>query len=147
MFAGELASVSGKANAKATSAERPAGLTPDPIVAGIKSAARAHEVLIRSTVFEGYLQRNKLAEKPADNIAGRQQKAGWRELCSYMAAYFAAHQRDRTTETLKISQAKDDILEAAKQGGVSDLPTADTLKEQIAKAKTLLDGGVFKLKT
>ena len=64
-----------------------------------------------------------------------------------MAAYFAAHQRDRATESLKVDQAKDDILDAAENGGVADLPAADTIKEQISKAKNLLESGVFKLKT
>ena len=64
-----------------------------------------------------------------------------------MAAYFAAHYRDRGTEPLKIEQAKFDILELAKNGGVSDLPTADTIKEQISKAIAFLKRPEFKLKT
>jgi hypothetical protein len=63
-----------------------------------------------------------------------------------MAAYFAAHQRDRGAEVLKIKQAKNDIHKFAKDDMVKNLPAEDTIKEEISKALVLLEDPRFKLK-
>jgi hypothetical protein len=63
-----------------------------------------------------------------------------------MAAYFAAHQRDRGAEHLKIKQAKEDIHKFAKEDGVKNLPAQDTIKEEISKALGLLDDQRFNLR-
>jgi hypothetical protein len=113
----------------------------------VGATATEYEATIKTKDFSDYLQRHGLEENKTTTNVGTRRKEGWRELCSYMAAYFAAHYRDRGTEPLKIEQAKFDILELAKNGGVSDLPTADTIKEQISKAIAFLKRPEFKLKT
>jgi len=131
----------------ATSAEHQVGAMRDPLITGLDSAAKSHEVLVRTAEFDDYRRRQGLEEeKTVGSNVGARRKEGWRELCSYMAAYFAAFQRNRAIESLKIDHAKDEILAAAKNGGVADLPKADTIKEQISKAKGLLESDIFKFK-
>jgi hypothetical protein len=112
----------------------------------VGATAIEHEVTIKTRDFDAHLDSRGLQEHiPAPKV-GRGRKEGWRELCSYMAAYFGAHYRDRPAEALKIEQAKVDIINLAKNRGVSDLPVADTIKEQISNAIALLERNEFKLK-
>jgi hypothetical protein len=111
----------------------------------VGATAVEHEVTIKTRDFDAHLDSRGLQEhNPAPKV-GRGRKEGWRELCSYMAAYFGAHYRDRPAEALKIEQAKVDIINLAKNR-VSDLPVADTIKEQISNAIALLERNEFKLK-
>jgi hypothetical protein len=112
----------------------------------IEATARPYEATIKTKDFLDYLQRQGLEENKATSNVGKRRKQSWRELCSYMAAYFAAHQRDRGAEPLKIKQAKDDIHKFAMEDEVKDLPAEDTIKEQISKALALLEDPRFKLK-
>jgi hypothetical protein len=113
----------------------------------IRDTAISYEVTIKRKEFDEYLTRHGQTEEQTISAVGRRRKEGWRELSSYMAAYFASHQRDRGTESVKIDQAKDDIIKAATEDRVPGLPAAETLKEQISKAKDLFENGKFKLKT
>src|SRR5262249_54500986 len=108
--------------------------------------AKSYEVVVKHTKFSNYLQEHGLEELGAATGVGRRRKEGWRELCSYMAAYFAAHQRDRGAESIKIDQAKSDIIKLAREHKVPNLPAPDTIKEQIAKAMGLLETPEFKLR-
>jgi hypothetical protein len=121
------------------------GPSREAVTAVISEAAKRYEIAVKTEDFQQYLLQHVDAAKTTTNV-GRQRKEGWRELCSYMAAYFAAHYRDRPTEALKIEQAKADIIKLA-QNKVSDLPAPDTIKEQISKAIGLLKRSEFKLKT
>jgi hypothetical protein len=83
-------------------------------VAGvIKATAQPYEVVVKTKDFQQYLQRHGLDKIKTTTGVGRRRKEGWRELCSYMAAYFAAHQRDRGAWPLKIEQAKTEIIKIA----------------------------------
>lgn len=115
------------------------------LVAVIEETTKWYEVTIKTKHFLEYLQGQRLEENKVTSNVGAPRKA-WREVCSYMAAYFAAHQRDRGAERLKIKQAKDDIHKFAKDDKVKNLPAEDTIKEEISKALALLEDPRFKLK-
>jgi hypothetical protein len=112
----------------------------------IKATASPYEVTIKTKDFSDYLQRHGLEESKTTTNVGRKRKEGWRELCSYMAAYFAAHYRDRGDEPVKIDRAKADIIKIAKDDGVPDLPDETTIKEQISKSIGFLNRPEFKLR-
>src|SRR5262249_13634451 len=63
------------------------------LVAVIQETTKWYEVTIKTKDFSEYLQRRFPEENNATSNVGAPRKA-WREVCSYMAAYFAAHQRD-----------------------------------------------------
>ena len=113
----------------------------------IKATAQRYEVVVKTKDFQQYLHRHGLDKIKTTTGVGRRRKEGWRELCSYMAAYFAAHQRDRGPEPLKIDRAKTDIIKIATDDQVPDLPEETTIKEQISKAIDFLKRPEFKLKT
>jgi hypothetical protein len=116
------------------------------LVAVIRETTKWYEVTIKTKDFLDYLQRQGLEENRSRTNVGRRRKEGWRELCSYMAAYFAAHQRDRGDELVKIEQAQADIIKIAKDDQVPDLPDETTIGEQISKAIGFLERPEFKLK-
>jgi hypothetical protein len=122
------------------------GPNREEVTAVIQETAKRYEVVIKTENFQQYLQRHELDENKTTTKVGRPRKEGWRELCSYMAAYFAAHQRDRGDEPIKTDQAKADIIDLAKRDDVSNLPREDTIKEQISEAIGFLERPEFKLR-
>jgi hypothetical protein len=123
------------------------GPSREAVTAVIKETTKRYEVAVKTEDFQQHLLKHELDENKTTTNVGRRRKESWRELCSYMAAYFAAHQRDREAEPLKIDQAKTDIIKIAKDNHVPDLPDEDTIKEQISKAIAFLKRPEFKLKT
>jgi hypothetical protein len=115
------------------------------LVAVIEETTKWYEVTIKTKDFLEHLPGNGLEENKATSNVGAPRKA-WREVCRYMAAYFAAHQRDRGAELLKIKQAKEDIHKFAKDDEVKNLPAEDTIKEEISKALVLLEDQRFNLR-
>jgi hypothetical protein len=118
----------------------------EAVTAVIKETVKRYEVAVKTEDFELYLRLRGLDENKTTTNVGRPRKEGWRELCSYMAAYFAAHQRDRGAEPLKIDQAKTDIINIARDDAVHDLPDETTIKEQISEALVLLKDERFNLR-
>jgi hypothetical protein len=122
-----------------------AGAMRNAVTAVVNEAAKSYEVTVKATHFLEYLKNHGLEEKVASTNVGRKRKEGWRELCSYMAAYFAAYQRDRGRPP-KIDQAQTDIIKIAKGDNVLDLPDETTIKDQISQAVGFLDRPEFKLR-
>ena len=60
----------------------------------IAGAGKLIEVTIKESDISDFLQTRGLREQVSPSKAGRRRKEGWRELCSYMAAYMVAHFRD-----------------------------------------------------
>jgi hypothetical protein len=131
-------------NSQQTS-ERQSSPSRERLVAVIEETTKWYEVTIKTKDFLEYLQRKGLEENKSTSNVGAPRKA-WREVCSYMAAYFAAHQRDRGPEPLKIKQAKEDIHKFAKDDDVKNLPAEDTIREEISKAIDLLEDQRFNLR-
>jgi PleD family two-component response regulator len=63
-----------------------------------------------------------------------------------MAAYMVAHYRDLPAVQLKIKDSSDEIFRRAKADGVTGLPAADTIKEELSKAMDLLERVDFQFK-
>ena len=103
------------------------------------AAAKAYEVTLKTENFANYLKHHGLEETITAVKGGRKQKEGWRHVCSYMAAYMVAHHRDSPEVRLKIKKSSDEIFKLAKDDQIPDLPSADSIKEQVSKAMTLLD--------
>jgi hypothetical protein len=122
------------------------GPSREEVTAVIKETANPYQVAVKTEEFQQYLKRHQLDENKTTTNVGRRRKESWRELCSYMAAYFAAHQRDRGAEPLKIDRAKTDIIKIATDDQVPDLPEETTIKEQISKAIDFLQRSEFKLR-
>jgi hypothetical protein len=120
------------------------GPTREQVTAVISETAKRYEVAVKTEDFQQYLLQHVDVNKATSNVGAPRKE--WREVCSYMAAYFAAHQRDRGAEHLKIKQAKEDIHKFAKEDGVKNLPAQDTIKEEISKALGLLDDQRFNLR-
>jgi hypothetical protein len=125
------------ANDKAQQAE-------NSVAAIVTAAAESYEVTLKSKDFQDYLERRGLKESFPTTTGGRHQK-NWRDVSSYMAAYMVAHHRDLTA-ALKTKEASEVVYKLAEAGGISDLPAADTIKDQISKAEALLGRPEFKLK-
>jgi hypothetical protein len=106
----------------------------------IKATARPYEVTIKTKDFSDYLQRHDLEESTTTANVGRRRKEGWRDICSYMAAYMIAHYKDGLTA----GDSAKEIVDLAKADEVENLPSADTLKEQVSKMIDLLQRPKFK---
>ena len=118
----------------------------EAITAVVDAAAKSYEVTIKTKEFSDYLQRQGMEETITTAKGGRPEKEGWRGVCRYMAAYMAAHYRDLPTAHLKIKESSDEIFRLANEDDVPDLPTADTIKEEVSKAIKLLERKDFHLK-
>ena len=114
----------------------------EQIAAVIKATARPYEVTIKTKDFLDYLQSPQREGHITTTSVGRKRKEGWRDICSYMGAYMIAHYR----EGLKAGESAEQIVDLAKADGVEDLPSADTLKEQVSKMIDLLKKPAFKPK-
>jgi hypothetical protein len=129
-----------------TVGEHKAGAMRVPVTAVVSAAAKSYEVLIKSAEFIDYLRRNELQETATTSNVGAPRKEGWRDICSYMAAYMTAHQRGLPEVRMKIEETSDEIFRLATADGVKDLPSAGTIKEELSKAIKLLKRADFQLK-
>jgi hypothetical protein len=106
----------------------------------IAAAARSCEVTVKTKDFSDYLQRHSFKENISTPNVGRRRKEGWRDICSYMAAYMVAYYQ----EGLTAEHSAEEIVDIAKANGVENLPSADTLKVQVSKMINLLQEKAFK---
>ena len=106
----------------------------------VKTAGSRHEVTVRATVFRNYLQRHEIVENTMAPKGGRNPKEGWRDVCSYAAAYLVLHFRDFPGKVPDLEAASRGILDWAKADGIvpGTLPGWGTLKEQVSKALHLV---------
>jgi hypothetical protein len=114
------------------------------ISAVIAGAGKLIEVTIKE--ISDFLQTRGLREQVSPSKAGRRRKEGWRELCSYMAAYMVAHFRDLPGVELKITEVGQAIYEVARADGVPGLPDGKSIIEYVSKAMALLKEPSFSLK-
>ena len=85
------------------------------ISAVIAAAEKMTEVTIKTRDITNYLQTLGLNEQFSTGKAGRHRKEGWREICSYMAAYMTAHFRDQPSKALKIKEAGRQFMPSLKR--------------------------------
>jgi hypothetical protein len=111
----------------------------------VDAAAKSYEVVVKTSALSEYRQRPGYAEEKTTSNAGAPRKEGWREVCSYMGAYMAAHYRDTPQDRLKIGNSAREIFALAKADEVPDLPSADSIKDQVSKATKLLKKREFDL--
>jgi hypothetical protein len=116
------------------------------LTAVVVSATKSYEATVKTDDFKEYLHSQGLEEPIAAAKGGRHQKEGWRDLSSYMAAYMAAHQRDRPEDHFAVENSAEEILQLAKNDKVPDLPSAQTIKLQVSKAMNLLQQVQFNFK-
>jgi hypothetical protein len=116
------------------------------VAAVIQAAGKLNEVTIKTNDFLNFLRIRGLEEKEPRGSGGRHRKEGWREICSYIAAYMVAHYKDQPAVKLKIDEAGEAIHDIATGDGVPDVPAGSTIKEQVSKAVDLLEKSAFKLK-
>jgi hypothetical protein len=122
------------------------GPSREAVTAVINETTGRYEVTVKTEDFQEYLRQHHLKESTTTTDVGRRQKESWRDICSYMAAYMAAHYRDLPGIELKVGESSVKIVDLAKAGGVGDPPVSDTIKEQVSKAKALLETPKFNLK-
>ncbi len=118
----------------------------DAVTTVLDAAAKSYEVTVKTKDFLDYLRRHGIEERTITGKAGRDPKEGWRQVCSYMAAYMAAHHRDHPTNAMKIEESARAIFDLANADGVHDLPSWATIKEEVSKAMALLEREDFRLK-
>jgi hypothetical protein len=111
----------------------------EPIADVIKATAQRYEVTIKMKDFSRFFQDHGLKENTTET-RGRKEKQSWRDVCSYMAAYMIAHYEEGLTA---VDSAKA-IVDLAKKDDVKNLPSPDTLEEQVSKMIDLLQKPKFK---
>jgi hypothetical protein len=130
--------------------ERSAGHNPsskiDLLTAVVVAGAKSYEVTVKTKDFTDYLDSHGLKEPITAAKGGRHQKEGWRDLSSYMAAYMAAHQRDRPQDHFTAENSAQEIFLLAKANNVPDLPSAQSIKLQVSKTMNLLQEPQFNMK-
>lgn len=115
------------------------------VTAVIVAADKSYEVTIRTRTFLEYLERHGIQETITAIKPGRPQM-NWRGVCRYMVAYTVAHYRDLPALQLKINELSAEIIRRAEVDGVTGLPAADTIKEELSKAMDLLERADFQFK-
>jgi hypothetical protein len=115
------------------------------LTAVVDSATKSYEVTVKTEDFKEYLHIHGLEEPITTAKGGRHQKEGWRDVSSYMAAYMAAHQRDRPEDHFAAENSAEEIFQLAQDGHVPDLPSAASIKAQVSKAMNLLQEPKFNL--
>jgi hypothetical protein len=93
-----------------------------------------------------YLETHRPEERITTTNVGAPRKEGWRDICSYVAAYMTAHQRDLPEVRMKIKESSEEIFRLATADEVKDLPSAGAIKEEVSKAMMLLKRDDFQLK-
>jgi hypothetical protein len=146
-FAPEVAKVICKQlDANEKSSARHESSKTELLTAVVDSATKSYEVTVKTKDFQEYLNSHGPEEPITAAKGGRHRKEGWREICSYMAAYMTAHQRDLPEVRMKIKETSEEIFRLAKADEVKDPPSAGTIKEEISKAMSLLQKDDFQLK-
>lgn len=142
-FAQEYADLVLNASKSAAKSERNRDLTAlfvEELRLAISAAAADYEVVILERDWEVYLQRNKLQEPPAHEKSkvGRHPKTSWRDLSIIIGAYLMKH-CETEKGRLKIVEASKNIHKIATNDGIEDLPASDTIKDVLAKMKSMAE--------
>ena len=103
----------------------------------LQATTNVYEVEITESAWTEYLDRNNLTEPGPEtkSTSGRNQKKGWRKLSVIIGAYIIKHYA-ASKEEIKIDEASKKIHAIAKDSKIFDLPSASTIKDELAAIKT-----------
>ena len=111
----------------------------------LSAAAGQYEVLVPERDWVDYLTRHNLSEPAPETKSkpGRGEKSSWRSTSAFIGAYLIHHYRTMPEAEFKLDTASEEINKAVVAEGVSDPPSAASIKAVLSdsrkKAKTTFD--------